>query len=64
MGICTTVKCAKSDTVGDLAKLVALQTGTDHQKIRFQRGHKALNVNVTLQDYEIGNESSIDLYHR
>jgi hypothetical protein len=31
------VKCSPDDTVGDLKKLIAAQTGTDHKKIRLKK---------------------------
>ena len=31
------VKCSPDDTVGDLKKLIAAQTGTDHTKIQLKK---------------------------
>lgn len=31
------VKCSSEDTVGDLKKLIAAQTGTDHRKIQLKK---------------------------
>ncbi|MES1905386.1 MAG: ubiquitin-like modifier hub1 [Paramarteilia canceri] len=64
MGICTRVKCAKTDKVGDVLKLIALQTGTDPEKIQLRLWHRNLNPKVTLGDYEIAHGASVDLYHR
>ena len=31
------VKCSPEDTVGDLKRLIAAQTGTDHRKIQLKK---------------------------
>lgn len=47
------VKCNEDDTVGDLKKLVAAQTGTRPEKIRIQKWHIVYKDHITLADYEI-----------
>ncbi|MEN2496432.1 MAG: ubiquitin-like modifier hub1 [Marteilia pararefringens] len=64
MGICTHIKCTPKDTVGDVLKLIAAQTGTNHEKIQLKLWHRILNPLVTLEDYEIKHGSSVDLYHK
>ena len=64
MGICTHVKCAKTDTVGDLLKIIAAQTGTIAEKIQLKKGNINLNPKIVLDDYEISHGCSVDLYHR
>ncbi|ONK70672.1 uncharacterized protein A4U43_C04F310 [Asparagus officinalis] len=44
------VKCNEDDTIGDLKKLVAAQTGTRSDKIRIQKwsGHSRRSLKVSL----------------
>ncbi len=52
------VKCSPDDTVGDLKKLIAAQTGTDSKKIQLKKWYVfALNLNITqgiLQSAALG----------
>lgn len=57
------VKCDPNDTIGDLKKLVAAQTGTDASKIVLKKWHSIFKDHITLADYEIGNGSSIEMYY-
>ena len=41
------VKCSPDDTVGDLKKLIAAQTGTDHRKIQLKKWYATNSVFVT-----------------
>jgi len=56
------VKCSPDDTVEDLKKLISAQIGTVWHKIVLKRWYKPLNDKVTLADYEIHDETSLDLY--
>ncbi|KAK8350249.1 hypothetical protein V6Z12_A06G197100 [Gossypium hirsutum] len=47
------VKCNDDDTIGDLKKLVAAQTGTRADKIRIQKWYTVYKDHITLKDYEI-----------
>ncbi|GFZ05846.1 ubiquitin-like protein 5 [Actinidia rufa] len=47
------VKCNDDDTIGDLKKLVAGQTGTRADKIRIQKWYTVYKDHITLRDYEI-----------
>ncbi|KAG2395874.1 Ubiquitin-like protein [Vigna angularis] len=47
------VKCNDDDTIGDLKKLVAAQTGTRADKIRIQKWYTIYKDHITLKDYEI-----------
>ncbi|KAG4301252.1 hypothetical protein PCK1_002562 [Pneumocystis canis] len=55
------VKCNEDDTVGDLKKLIAAQTGTHWQKIVLKKWYKlqynTFKDHITLSDYEIHNLS-------
>lgn len=57
------VKCNPDDTIGDLKKLIAAQTGTRAEKIRLQKWYSVFKDHITLQDYEIGDGSNLELYY-
>lgn len=44
------VKCLPTDTVGDLKKLIAAQTGTIHQKIQLKKWYVVLISQAKLAD--------------
>ncbi|KAK6943815.1 Ubiquitin-like domain [Dillenia turbinata] len=54
------VKCNEDDTIGDLKKLVAAQTGTRADKIRIQKWYTIYKDHITLKDYEIHDGMGID----
>ncbi|KAI3511789.1 hypothetical protein L1887_18947 [Cichorium endivia] len=57
------VKCNEDDTIGDLKKLVAAQTGTRADKIRIQKWYTIYKDHITLQDYEIHDGMGLELYY-
>lgn len=57
------VKCNEDDTVGDLKKLVAAQTGTRPEKIRIQKSYNVYKDHITLEDYEIHDGMGLELYY-
>lgn len=57
------VKCSPRDSVGDLKKLIAMQTGTRPEKIRLQKWYSIFKDHLTLDDYEIHDGMSIELYY-
>ena len=46
------VKANSDDTIGDLKKILAAQTGTRPEKIRLQKWYTVFKDHITLQDYE------------
>ncbi|KAK7057595.1 aldehyde dehydrogenase [Favolaschia claudopus] len=56
------VKCSPDDTVGDLKKLIAAQTGTDHTKIQLKKWYTIYKDHITLSDYEIHDGMSLEMY--
>nr|ODO01222.1 ubiquitin-like protein 5 [Cryptococcus depauperatus CBS 7855] len=56
------VKCLPTDTVGDLKRLIAAQIGTSAQKIQLKKWYTAFKDHVTLQDYEINDGMSLEMY--
>jgi ubiquitin-like protein 5 len=57
------VKCNSDDTIGDLKKMVAAQTGTRPEKLRIQKWYNIYKDHITLQDYEIHDGMSLELYY-
>lgn len=57
------VKCFPTDTIFNLKQLIAAHTGTRPEKIKLQIANKILNDKITLDDYEIKDGSSIELYY-
>ncbi|KAK3408750.1 hypothetical protein EUGRSUZ_J00924, partial [Eucalyptus grandis] len=57
------VKCNEDDTIGDLKKLVAAQTGTRADKIRIQKWYNIYKDHITLKDYEIHDGMGLELYY-
>ena len=55
--------CSEDDTVGDLKKLVAAQTGTRPDKIRIQKRYTIYKDHITLSDYEIHDGMGLELYY-
>ncbi|KAG2076885.1 ubiquitin-like protein [Suillus decipiens] len=56
------VKCSPDDTVGDLKKLIAAQTGTDFKKIQLKKWYTIYKDHITLSDYEIHDGMSLEMY--
>ncbi|SHO80113.1 Ubiquitin-like protein modifier [Malassezia sympodialis ATCC 42132] len=56
------VKCSPEDTVGDLKKLIAAQTGTAPQKIILKKAYSTFKDHITLADYEIHDGDSLELH--
>ncbi|KAJ1474394.1 ubiquitin-related domain-containing protein [Baffinella frigidus] len=57
------VKCNSDDTIGDLKKLIAAQTGTRAEKIRLQKWYNIYKDHITLEDYEIKDGMGLELYY-
>ena len=57
------VHCSEDDTIGDLKKLVAAQTGTKWDKIQLKNWYTIYKDHVTLADYEIHDGKNLELYY-
>ena len=57
------VKCNADDTVGDLKKLLAAQTGTRPEKLRIQKWYTVYKDHISLEDYEIHDGMGLELYY-
>jgi len=56
------VKCDEGETVGDLKKLIAVQTGTNSKKIQLMKWDTIYKDHISLVDYEIHDGMSLDMY--
>ncbi|KAK0534869.1 ubiquitin-like modifier hub1, partial [Tilletia horrida] len=55
------VKCSSNDTVGDLKKLIAAQTGTTPEKIQLKKWHTVFKDHITLGDSNMSDAGRRDL---
>ncbi len=56
------ILCASTDTIWDFKKFAAIKMVTKPEAILLKRqGQRPLKDNLTLEDYEIGDGSSLDL---
>lgn len=58
------VKCNPDDTVGDLKKMLALQTGTKPEKIVLKKWYTIFKDHVKLEDYEINDGYNLEMYYQ
>jgi len=58
------VKCNEDDTIGDLKKLIAAQTGTRWDKIVLKKWYTIFKDHIQLQDYEIHDGMNLELYYQ
>ncbi|CDZ98785.1 Ubiquitin-like protein [Phaffia rhodozyma] len=58
------VKCSPRDTVGDLKKLIAAQTGTNAKKVQLKKWYTTFKDHITLEDYEIHDGMSLEMCAR
>jgi len=58
------IKCNPSDTIGDLKKLIAAQTGTNHEKIMLKKWYTIFKDHISLEDYEIKDGMNLELYYQ
>lgn len=57
------VKCNPSDTILVLKILAAAQLGTQHDKLRLQKGNVIYKDHITLEDYELQDGMGMELYY-
>lgn len=58
------VKCNPDDTVGDLKKLIAAQTGTKAERIVLKKWYQIFKDHITLADYEIHDGANLEMYYQ
>ena len=54
----------EDDTIGDLKKLIAAQTGTKAEKIVLKKWYNIFKDQITLADYEIHDGMNLELYYQ
>lgn len=55
--------CNEDDTIGDIKKVIAYKTGTKAEKIILKKWYTIFKDHITLQDYEIGDGTNLELYY-
>ncbi|KAG0664238.1 ubiquitin-like modifier hub1 [Rhodotorula mucilaginosa] len=58
---CSFTRRDSDDTVGDLKKLIAAQTGTKAEKIILKKWYTIYKDHITLRDYEINDGMSLEM---
>jgi ubiquitin-like protein 5 len=58
------IKCNPNDTIGDLKKLIAAQTGTRYEKIVLKKWYVIYKDHITLMDYEVHDGFNFELYYQ
>jgi ubiquitin-like protein 5 len=58
------IKCNPTDKIGDLKKLIAVQTGTRPEKIVLKKWYLIYKDHITLDDYEIHDGFNFELYYQ
>jgi len=58
------IKCNEDDTIGDLKKLIAAQTGTRWDKIVLKKWYTIFKDHIALEDYEIHDGMNLELYYQ
>lgn len=57
------VKCLSEDTIGDFKKVLGVQIGTNPERIVLKKGYMVFKDHITLEDYEVHDGSSLELYY-
>lgn len=56
--------CNEDDKIGDIKKVIAIKTGTKADRIILKKWYSVLKDHITLEDYEIGDGSNLELYYQ
>ncbi|GIY16082.1 ubiquitin-like protein 5 [Caerostris extrusa] len=57
------IKCNEEDTIKDLKKLIAAETGTRWENMVLKKWYKIFRDEVTLADYEIHDGMNMELHY-
>lgn len=58
------ILCNEDDKIGDIKKVIAVKTGTQADRIILKKWYTIFKDNITLEDYEIGDGSNLELYYQ
>lgn len=56
--------CNEDDTIGDIKKVIAFKTGTNHERIILKKWYNVYKDHITLQDYEIKDGFNLEMYYQ
>jgi len=57
------VKCLPEDLVGDFKRVLAVQLGSAPDRIVLKKGYITYKDHISLADYEIHDQSMVELYY-
>jgi len=57
------VKVNDTDTIWDLKRVIAAQTGTRPEQLRIQKWYNVYKDHISLKDYEIHDGMGLELYY-
>merc|ERR1712070_218452 len=58
------IKCSSTDTVNTLKRMASFQLGIKPEKIRIQKWYTIFKDHIQLNDYEIKDGMSLELYYQ
>jgi len=58
------ILCNEDDTIGDIKKVIGVKTGTIAERIILKKWYTILKDHITLEDYEVGDGSNLELYYQ
>lgn len=58
------ILCNEDDTIGDIKKVIGVKIGTNADRIILKKWYQILQDNVTLETYEVGDGSNLELYYQ
>jgi len=58
------IKAAPSDTIGELKLVIAAASGTKPDKIVLKKWYTVFKDHITLDDYEIHDGASLEMYYQ
>lgn len=56
--------CNEDDTIGDIKKVIAYKSGTKADRIILKKWYTIFKDHITLEDYEIGDGTNLELYYQ
>lgn len=57
------VKCLPEDTIGEFKQVLALQIGVKPERLVLKQGYMTYKDHISLDDYEVHDQSMLELYY-
>lgn len=58
------ILCNEDDKIGDIKKVIAVKLGTQADRIVLKKSYRIFDNKLTLEEYEIGDGSNLELYYQ